>query len=130
MPSPDPPSKRPESALTGCYSGIGRNAEDCPLRDFPGRANKKPHRVWFADIRTYFRVADSRFVSVLLPPHPRERGGNSYYCLIKACCSATPMIAMAANAAPAANVAVGPTAVQSKPATTLAASNAAPVIKL
>jgi hypothetical protein len=51
-------------------------------------------------------------------------------CLVKACCSATPMIAMAANTALAAKVAVGPTAVQSKPATTLAASNAAPVVKL
>ena len=101
-------------------------------------------RTWFAGIRTRFCVAGSRS-----PWRPRSitsaagclvlfggrptimRGsGNAYYCLIKACCSAAPVIATTANTAPAANVAVDPTAVQSKPATTLAASNAAPVIKL
>ena len=64
------------------------------------------------------------------PPHYYERSANAYYCLITACCSPTPMIATTANTAPAANVAVDPTAVQSKPATTLAPSNAAPVTKL
>jgi len=64
------------------------------------------------------------------PPDYYERSANAYYCLITACCSPTPMIATTANTAPAANVAVDPTAVQSKPATTLAASNAVPVTRL
>jgi hypothetical protein len=31
---------------------LGRgNSSSCPLRDFPGRANKRPHRGWIADLR-------------------------------------------------------------------------------
>ena len=44
--------------------------------------------------------------------------------------SVTPIMDKTANAAPAAKAAAGPTAVHSKPAMTLAASIAAPVIKL